>query len=124
MRILVTGGAGYVGSSLIPQLVERGHRVRIIDNLMYGGDQLLPFFRYPNFEFIKGDIRDPSDVRAAVKDQDAIIHLAAIVGYPACRSDPKRAEDINVVSTKRDRCRFAKPIGIVWVDGRQLWKGD
>ncbi len=100
MRILVTGGAGYVGSSLVPQLLESGHRVRVIDNLTYGGDQLLPFFRYPNFEFVKGDIRNASDVRDAVKEQDAIIHLAAVVGYPACRSDPKRAEEINVTGTK------------------------
>jgi nucleoside-diphosphate-sugar epimerase len=100
MKVLVTGGAGYVGSSLVPQLLQDGHHVRVFDNLSFGGDQLLPFFRSPNFEFIKGDIRDPRDVASAVEGQDIIIHLAAIVGYPACRSDPKRAEEVNVAGTR------------------------
>jgi nucleoside-diphosphate-sugar epimerase len=100
MKVLVTGGAGYVGTSLVPQLLDGGHHVRVFDNLSFGGDQLLPFFRRPNFEFMKGDIRDPRDVTAAVQGQDVIIHLAAIVGYPACRSDPKRAEEVNVAGTR------------------------
>ncbi|MCP9296739.1 MAG: NAD(P)-dependent oxidoreductase [Planktothrix agardhii LY1] len=100
MKILVTGGAGYVGTSLIPQLLERGYQVRVLDSLMFGGDQLLPFFKYKNFEFIKGDIRNIEDLSNAVKDQDVIIHLAAIVGYPACRSHPELAEDVNIGGTK------------------------
>jgi nucleoside-diphosphate-sugar epimerase len=100
MKILVTGGAGYVGTSLVPQLLQAGHQVRVFDNLSFGGDQLLPFFRSPNFEFVKGDIRDSREVASAVKGRDTIIHLAAIVGYPACRSDPKRAEDVNVGGTR------------------------
>lgn len=100
MNILVTGGAGYVGTILIPLLLEKGHRVRVFDNLMFGGDQLLPFFRYPRFEFIKGDIRNINDVNAAIKRQDIIIHLAAIVGYPACRKEPKLAEEVNIGGTK------------------------
>lgn len=100
MKVLVTGGAGYVGSSLVPQLLQNGCQVRVFDNLSFGGDQLLPFFRSPNFEFMKGDIRDTRDVAAAVDGQDVIIHLAAIVGYPACRSDPQRAEEVNVMGTR------------------------
>jgi nucleoside-diphosphate-sugar epimerase len=100
MRILVTGGAGYVGTSLIPQLLTRGHQVRVLDNLLYGGDQLLPFFRNPNFEFQKGDVRSAADVKSAVKGYDVVIHLAAIVGYPACRKEPKMAEEVNVQGTK------------------------
>src|SRR4051794_39629827 len=100
MKVLVTGGSGYVGTSLIPQLLEAGHQVRVFDNLMFGGDQLLHFFRDPNFEFIKGDIRDKSQVAAAVNGQDAVIHLAAIVGYPACRKDPELAQQVNVEGTK------------------------
>jgi len=100
MKVLVTGGAGYVGSSLVPQLLQGGHHVRVFDNLSFGGDQLLPFFRSPNFEFMKGDIRDPREVTLAVEGQDVIIHLAAIVGYPACRSDPKLAEEVNVTGTR------------------------
>ncbi len=100
MKVLVTGGAGYVGTSLIPQLLDAGHHVRVLDNLMAGGDQLLPFFSRPHFEFIKGDIRNPDDVKAAVRGQDAVAHLAAIVGYPACRKDPVLAEQVNVTGTR------------------------
>lgn len=100
MKILVTGGAGYVGTSLIPQLLAKGHDVRVLDALMFGGDQLLPFFRNPHFEFQKGDIRNRADVEKAVTGQDAVIHLAAIVGYPACRKDPALAEEVNVLGTK------------------------
>ena len=100
MRVLVTGGAGYVGTSLIPQLLERGHRVRVLDNLMFGGDQLLPFFRSPRFEFIRGDVRDLPTVEQAVSGQAAVIHLAAIVGFPACRANPKLAEETNVGGSK------------------------
>ena len=100
MKILVTGGAGYVGTSLIPQLLDEGYEVRVLDNLMYGGDQLLPFFRNQNFQFQKGDIRNLEDVRAATKGVDAIIHLAAIVGYPGCRKDPILAEEVNVGGAK------------------------
>ena len=100
MKILVTGGAGYVGTSLIPILLEAGHDVLVLDNLMFGGDQLLPFFRSPHFSFIQGDIRNREDLAEAVRDRDVIVHLAAIVGYPACRKDPHLAEDVNVGGTK------------------------
>jgi len=100
MKILITGGAGYVGTSLIPQLLEEGYSVRVFDNLMYGGSQLLPFFKNKNFEFQKGDIRNLADVKKAVEGQDIIIHLAAIVGYPACRKNPKLAEEVNISGTK------------------------
>lgn len=100
MKILVTGGAGYVGSILIPLLLDNGYRIRVFDNLMYGGNHLLPFFRNKNFEFQKGDIRDLKDVKRAVEGQDIIIHLAAIVGYPACRKNPILAKDVNVNGTK------------------------
>ena len=100
MRILVTGGAGYVGTSLIPQLLAAGYHVRVLDSLLFGGNQLLPFFRNPNFEFQKGDVRSEADVKSAVKGCDVVIHLAAIVGYPACRKEPKVSEEVNVQGTK------------------------
>jgi nucleoside-diphosphate-sugar epimerase len=100
MKILVTGGAGYVGTALIPQLLEDGHHVKVIDNLSYGGDALLPFFRNERFEFILGDIRKREDIKKASSNVDAIIHLAAIVGYPACREQPQLAEEVNVGGTK------------------------
>ena len=100
MKILVTGGAGYVGTTLIPQLLEQGHEVRVLDNLMFGGDPLLPFFRYKTFEFQKGDIRNAEDVRRAAGDRDVVVHLAAIVGYPACRQQPRLAEEVNIHGTE------------------------
>jgi nucleoside-diphosphate-sugar epimerase len=100
MKILVTGGAGYVGTSLVPILLDQGHEVLVLDNLMFGGDQLLPFFRRPNFSFVRGDIRNREDLAPAVRDRDVIVHLAAIVGYPACRKDPRLAEDVNVGGTR------------------------
>lgn len=100
MKILITGGAGYVGTSLIPQLLNLGYKVHILDNLTFGGEQLLSFFHNSNFTFQKGDIRNIKDVKEAVRDADAIVHLAAIVGYPACRKDPKAAVDINVTGVK------------------------
>ncbi len=100
MKILITGGAGYIGSVLTPLLLEKGYRVRVLDILMYGGTSLLPHFRNRNFEFIKGDIRDPETVEKAVEGCDAVIHLAAIVGFPACRRYPDLAQTVNVEGTK------------------------
>jgi nucleoside-diphosphate-sugar epimerase len=100
MKILITGGAGFVGTTLTPYLLEKGFEVCIFDNLMYGGNQLLPFFRSPKFEFIKGDVRNEEEVKAAVQGRDSIIHLAAIVGYPACRKEPRLAREVNVDGTK------------------------
>ena len=99
MKILVTGGAGYVGSVLIPELLKKGHEVRVLDNLMYAQASLLPFFIDDNFEFIKGDIRDSKTVKKAVDGVDMLIHLAAIVGAPACKKDEKAAESINCQGT-------------------------
>lgn len=96
MKILVTGGAGYVGSELIPHLLREGHTVRVLDSLMFGGRSILPCFGFPNFQFVKGDIRDAAAIRECVKDVDTIIHLAAIVGYPACKKDTRLAKEINV----------------------------
>ncbi|MDZ7266528.1 MAG: NAD(P)-dependent oxidoreductase [candidate division KSB1 bacterium] len=100
MKLLVTGGAGYVGSVLIPRLLTAGHRVRVLDNLMYGGASLLPFFSDPKFEFLKGNILDEARVREATRGVDAIIHLAAIVGYPACKKNEQLAHDVNYIGTK------------------------
>ncbi len=98
-NILVTGGAGYVGSILVSMLLQKGYRVRVLDNLMYGGKALLPCFASPNFEFVKGDIRRIEDVRPALQGMDAVIHLAAIVGFPACKKNPQLAEEINHQAT-------------------------
>jgi nucleoside-diphosphate-sugar epimerase len=95
MRILVTGGAGYLGSILSLALIEEGHHVRILDNLMHGGRSLLSIFGHPQAELMVGDVRDSSIVERAVDHVDAIVHLAAIVGDPACARDPEAARAIN-----------------------------
>jgi len=100
MKVLVTGGAGYVGTTLVPQLLKAGYEVIVFDNLMFGGDYILPFFRFKNFHFIEGDIRNEDALRNAAKNADVIIHLAAIVGFPACRKEPELAKTVNVDGTR------------------------
>lgn len=100
MKLLVTGGAGYIGCVLVPALLDRGYDVRVLDSLMYNGTGLLPHFRNRRFEFVKGDIRNPQTVHDTVQGCDAIIHLAAIVGFPACRKYPDLAETVNVGGTE------------------------
>lgn len=100
MKVLVTGGAGYVGTTLVPQLIVKNYDVTVFDNLLFGGDYILPFFRYRNFNFIEGDIRDEDAVWNACKSADIIIHLAAIVGYPACRKEPDLAKSVNIDGTR------------------------
>ena len=98
-KILVTGGAGYIGTSLVPKLLDLGHEVTVFDNLMVGGNQLLPFFKYKNFNFIKGDIRNLKELKESVKGNDIIVHLAALVGFPVCRMNPDLAKETNVQGT-------------------------
>jgi nucleoside-diphosphate-sugar epimerase len=100
MKILITGGAGYVGTSMIPQLLQKNYKVHVFDSLLFGGDAILPFFRHPNFEFTRGDIRNFDALKKVIKDADIIIHLAAIVGFPACRKDPDLAKTVNVDGTQ------------------------
>ncbi|OGG72643.1 epimerase [Candidatus Kaiserbacteria bacterium RIFCSPLOWO2_01_FULL_53_17] len=99
MKILVTGGAGYIGSVLVPELLKAGHKVRVLDSLIYNQNPLLLHFIDENFEFIKDDIRNVEAVKKAVAGVDVIIHLAAIVGAPACKRDPKLAEEVNYTGT-------------------------
>ena len=98
IKILITGGAGYVGSTLIPELLEFS-KVRILDNLTYGYYGILPYFDNTDFEFIKGDIRNASIIRKSLENVDIVIHLAAIVGYPACKAKPKLAYEVNYKGT-------------------------
>jgi nucleoside-diphosphate-sugar epimerase len=96
MRILITGGAGYVGSTLAPMLLGEGHKVRVLDSLMHGGRSLLGVWAHPEFEFVGGDIRDAELLRKAVAGVDAVVHLAAIVGDPACSRQPDLARAVNL----------------------------
>ncbi|MDR3633400.1 MAG: NAD(P)-dependent oxidoreductase [Isosphaeraceae bacterium] len=99
-NVLITGGAGYIGSLLTPMLLEQGYRVTIFDSFLFGAMPLLGFSRHPNLEIVKGDIRRPEAVQEAVRGQDWILHLAAIVGYPACAADPYLAVSTNVDGTR------------------------
>ena len=100
MRILVTGGAGYVGSTLVPMLLEQGHKVRVYDALKFGGQGLLPCCQNRFFELVKGDVCDAQAMTKALDGVDAIVHLAAIVGYPACKKEPQVAQSTNVDGTR------------------------
>lgn len=96
MRILVTGGAGYVGSTLVPRLLARGHAVRVLDLLRHGGESLLPVWSHPAFELRRGDVRDAATVADALAGMDGVVHLAAIVGDPACAREPDVALATNL----------------------------
>ena len=95
MKVLVTGGAGYIGSVLVRQLLQKGYAVRAIDSLKFGGDALYDVMLHPGFEFMKGDIRNADDVSKALQGIDAIAHLAAIVGDPACKKFSEEANQTN-----------------------------
>ena len=95
MKVLVTGGAGYIGSVLVRQLLQKGYKVRALDSLKFGGDALYEVMLNPNFEFIKGDIRNAKDVETALTGIDAVAHLAAIVGDPACKKFSDEAHETN-----------------------------
>lgn len=99
MKVLVTGGAGYVGSMLVPALLEAGHEVRVLDLLTWGVQPLLGSWSHPGFSFIRGDVREPEHRVAAVAGMEAVVHLAAIVGDPACAREPDLARAVNLDAT-------------------------
>jgi len=94
-RILVTGGAGYLGSILVPELLAAGYRVTVIDNFMYGQNSLAQACSSPHFQLVRGDVRAMDTMRPLLKKVDIIIPLAAWVGAPLCDSDPHAATTIN-----------------------------
>jgi len=96
LRILVTGGAGYLGSVLCERLLDAGHHVTVLDSLLYQQNSLFHLCANPRFEFVHGDARDNSVVGGLAKDADALIPLAAIVGAPACDRDPLLARSVNL----------------------------
>lgn len=106
MKVLITGGAGYIGSVLTPTLLERGYEVTVVDNFMFHQNSLADCCRYDTFNVVRGDCRDESLMKDLVKDADVIIPLAALVGAPLCNRDK-----IATVTTNRDAiqmlCRLA-----------------
>lgn len=100
--ILVTGGAGYIGSILVKVLLKSGYKVRIIEKFLFGREPIKDIQDNKNLEIIGGDIRNDADLRKAIKkDVAAVVHLAAIVGDPACSVDINRAVETNYLATKR-----------------------
>jgi nucleoside-diphosphate-sugar epimerase len=94
-RVLVTGGAGYIGSVLVDSLINRKYNVTVVDNLMYKQTSLTQYCHLPNFKFVKGDVRDWNMMKPLVDETDIIIPLACIVGMPACKKYPELTQDTN-----------------------------
>ena len=115
MKVLITGGAGYLGSTLTKHLLEAGYTVTVLDNLMYDQVTLLHLFGNPKFQFELGDVRDKKLLQELVGLNDVIIPLAAIVGMPACKANPELTVAVNyqqvadIVEVLRDDQKLILP---------------
>jgi len=99
-NVLVIGGAGYIGSALLPKLLGKGYRVRILDLLLYGTEPIQEWLDHPRLEVIQADFRQIDKVVEAMRDIDALVHLGGIVGDPACALDAELTTDINLMATR------------------------
>ncbi len=111
MKILITGGAGYIGSVLTPTLLALGHEVTVVDNFYFGQNSLLDCCHYENFQVVRGDARDEALMKRLVARAEVIIPLAALVGAPLCARDPVAARTTNQDAIEM-LCRIA---------GREQW---
>ena len=118
MKILVTGGGGYVGNVLCRYLLDKGYQVICLDNFHKGQcDAIIPLATNPDFEFRYGDVTVAEHVNKAMQDCDAVIHLAAIVGFPACKAQPSLADAVNIegaMNVINARNLISKDIPIVY----------
>jgi nucleoside-diphosphate-sugar epimerase len=96
MSVTVTGGAGYVGALVVDELLASGREVRVLDVLLHGQEDVAEHLAARGVEVIRGDIRDADARRRALEGAEAVVHLAAIVGDPACARDPELSNDVNV----------------------------
>ena len=100
MKILITGGAGYLGTVITKTMLEAGHKVTVVDNLSFKQLSPLHYTSNKDYNFIYGDVRNETLLRKLVAHNDVIIPLAAIVGFPACKADPKLAWEVNYEQIK------------------------
>ena len=98
--VMVTGGAGYIGSWVVRRQLAEGNRVVVYDNLMYGGKSLMGVLGHPNLQLVNGDVRDPAALAQAMRNVDNVVHLAAIVGEAACDKSPEETKAINFGGTQ------------------------
>jgi nucleoside-diphosphate-sugar epimerase len=99
-KILVIGGAGYIGSALLPKLLERGHYVRLFDLFLFGKEPIINVIGHPNLEIIQADFRHMDRIVQAMRGMDDVIHLGAIVGDPACSLDQELTVEVNLMATR------------------------
>jgi nucleoside-diphosphate-sugar epimerase len=104
-HVVITGGAGYIGSLLTSELLRANYRVTVLDSLLFGGESLVPFLYHPNFHFVKVDVTEPRALKDSLREgwqkPEAVVHLAAIVGFPACQAVGRQvAWRYNVEATK------------------------
>jgi nucleoside-diphosphate-sugar epimerase len=99
-HVLIIGGAGYIGSALLPKLLDKGYRVRVLDLLLFGQEPIADVINHPHLEVLQADFRQVEKVVSAMRDVDAVIHLGAIVGDPACALDEELTIQINLMATR------------------------
>lgn len=132
--VLVVGGTGYIGSHVVDLLLQEGKSVRVLDRLMYGTAPLADFMNHRYFELIEGDATDIARLTTAMKDVSAVVHLAGLVGDPACAVDPDFTRQTNIVSTRmiKDvaqsmgvyRFVFASSCSVYGVSDKEVKEGD
>lgn len=115
-HVVVTGGAGYIGSLLTAKLLQQGHLVTVIDNLLFGGEALITFLSHPNFHFAKADVTEARSLRGSLPRAwprpDVLFHLAGIVGFPACQAVGKQAAWYYNVAATRNILDQAESLGV------------
>jgi len=109
--VVVLGGAGYIGCHTVDLLLQKGYHVRVLDRLMYGRDPIAGFLSHPNFEIVEGDVTDITRVTSVMRNASAVIHLAGLVGDPACAVDIDFTRHTNIVATRMAK-DVAQSLGI------------